>query len=86
MQRRFANRQPQQLIDAIEEARPDAAPALAALYRVTANVLRLGPSRAVHRTRPPEPRLPGYGARLAGPGMTTKAPCSHARGHLRSPD
>jgi hypothetical protein len=41
MQRRFANRQPQQLIDAIEEARPDAAPALAALYRVTANVLRL---------------------------------------------
>ena len=49
--RRFANRQAllealavsakQQLIDAIEEARPDAAPALVALYRVTANVLRV---------------------------------------------
>lgn len=41
MHRRFANRQLQQLIDAIEEARPDAAPALVALYRVTANVLRV---------------------------------------------
>jgi AcrR family transcriptional regulator len=49
--RRFANRQAllealavsakQQLIDAIEEARPDAAPALVALYRVTANVMRV---------------------------------------------
>lgn len=49
--RRFANRQAlldalavsakQQLIDAIEEARPDSAPALVALYRVTANVLRV---------------------------------------------
>ncbi|KOU56801.1 TetR family transcriptional regulator [Streptomyces sp. MMG1533] len=49
--RRFANRQAllealavsakQQLIDAIEEARPDAAPALVALHRVTANVLRV---------------------------------------------
>ncbi|GAA2415311.1 TetR family transcriptional regulator [Streptomyces coeruleofuscus] len=49
--RRFANRQAllealavsakQQLVDAIEEARPDAAPALVALYRVTANVLRV---------------------------------------------
>jgi AcrR family transcriptional regulator len=49
--RRFANRQAlldalsvsakQQLLDAIEEARPDAAPALVALYRVTANVLRV---------------------------------------------
>ena len=49
--RRFANRQAllealavsakQQLIEAIEEARPDAAPALVALYRVTANVLRV---------------------------------------------
>jgi len=48
--RRFANRQAlidalavsakQQLAEAIEEARPDAAPALVALYRVTANVLR----------------------------------------------
>ncbi|MGW1675770.1 TetR/AcrR family transcriptional regulator [Streptomyces sp. NPDC002324] len=48
--RRFANRQAllealavsakQQLIDAIEEARPDSAPALVALYRVTVNVLR----------------------------------------------
>ncbi|MDW6059076.1 helix-turn-helix domain-containing protein [Streptomyces sp. FXJ1.4098] len=47
--RRFASRQAllealavsakQQLIEAIEEARPDAAPALVALYRVTANVL-----------------------------------------------
>jgi AcrR family transcriptional regulator len=49
--RRFANRQAllealavsarQQLIDAIEDAHPDAAPALVALYRVTANVLRV---------------------------------------------
>jgi AcrR family transcriptional regulator len=49
--RRFANRQAlldalsvsakQQLIDAIEEARPDSAPALVALYRVTANALRV---------------------------------------------
>ncbi|MDO0912628.1 helix-turn-helix domain-containing protein [Streptomyces sp. DT2A-34] len=49
--RRFANRQAllealavsakQQLIDAIEEARPGAAPALVALHRVTANVLRV---------------------------------------------
>jgi AcrR family transcriptional regulator len=49
--RRFANRQAllealavsakQQLIDAIEDARPDSAPALVALYRVTANVLRV---------------------------------------------
>ncbi|MEU9268947.1 helix-turn-helix domain-containing protein [Streptomyces sp. NPDC048251] len=49
--RRFANRQAllealavsakQQLIDAIKEARPDAAPALVALHRVTANVLRV---------------------------------------------
>ncbi|MFD8765024.1 TetR/AcrR family transcriptional regulator [Streptomyces mirabilis] len=31
----------QQLVDAIEEARPDAAPALVALHRVTANVLRV---------------------------------------------
>ncbi|MDX3867672.1 TetR/AcrR family transcriptional regulator, partial [Streptomyces europaeiscabiei] len=48
--RRFANRQAllealavsakQQLIEAIEEARPDTAPALVALYRVTVNVLR----------------------------------------------
>ncbi|MCD9872537.1 TetR/AcrR family transcriptional regulator [Streptomyces guryensis] len=49
--RRFANRQAllealavsakEQLIDAIEEARPQAAPALVALHRVTANVLRV---------------------------------------------
>lgn len=49
--RRFANRQAllealtlaakQQLIDAIDDARPDSAPALVALYRVTANVLRV---------------------------------------------
>ncbi|WP_369263699.1 TetR/AcrR family transcriptional regulator [Streptomyces sp. R35] len=49
--RRFANRQAllealavsakEQLVDAIEEARPDAAPALVALHRVTANVLRV---------------------------------------------
>jgi AcrR family transcriptional regulator len=49
--RRFANRQAllealavsakQQLIEAIEQARPDSAPALVALYRVTANVLRV---------------------------------------------
>ena len=49
--RRFANRQAllealavsakQRLIDAIEEARPDSAPALVALYRVTANVMRV---------------------------------------------
>jgi AcrR family transcriptional regulator len=49
--RRFASRQAllealavsakQQIIDAIEEARPDSAPALVALYRVTANVLRV---------------------------------------------
>ncbi|MEV0639067.1 helix-turn-helix domain-containing protein [Streptomyces sp. NPDC050619] len=49
--RRFANRQAllealavsakQQLIEAIEDARPDAAPALVALYRVTANTLRV---------------------------------------------
>jgi AcrR family transcriptional regulator len=49
--RRFASRQAlldalavsakQQLIEAIDEARPDAAPALVALYRVTANVLRV---------------------------------------------
>ena len=49
--RRFANRQAllealavsakQQLLAAIEEARPDSAPALVALYRVTANVLRV---------------------------------------------
>lgn len=49
--RRFANRQAlldalaisvkQQLVEAIEDARPDAAPALVALYRVTANVLRV---------------------------------------------
>ncbi|MFI6956537.1 TetR/AcrR family transcriptional regulator [Nocardia sp. NPDC050408] len=49
--RRFANRQAllealavsakQQIIDAIEEARPNSAPALVALYRVTANVLRV---------------------------------------------
>ncbi|MFF7173572.1 TetR/AcrR family transcriptional regulator [Streptomyces pseudovenezuelae] len=49
--RRFANRQAllealavsakQQLLDAIAEARPDSAPALVALYRVTANVLRV---------------------------------------------
>ncbi|MFE1833435.1 TetR/AcrR family transcriptional regulator [Streptomyces sviceus] len=49
--RRFANRQAllealavsakQQLLDAIDEARPDTAPALVALYRVTANVLRV---------------------------------------------
>ncbi|MFJ8779460.1 MULTISPECIES: TetR/AcrR family transcriptional regulator [unclassified Streptomyces] len=49
--RRFANRQAllealavsakQQLIDAIEEARPDSAPALVALYRVTVNVMRV---------------------------------------------
>lgn len=49
--RRFANRQAllealavsakQQLVDAIEEARPEAAPALVALHRVTANVLRV---------------------------------------------
>lgn len=48
--RRFANRQAlidalavsakQQLAEAIEAARPDSAPALVALYRVTANVLR----------------------------------------------
>ena len=49
--RRFANRQSvlealarfakQQLIDAIEEAPPDSAPALVALDRATANVLRV---------------------------------------------
>jgi AcrR family transcriptional regulator len=49
--RRFANRQAliealavsatQQIIDAIEEARPDAAPALVAMYRVTASVLKV---------------------------------------------
>jgi AcrR family transcriptional regulator len=49
--RRFANRQAlldalavsakQQLVDAIEEARPDSSPALVALYRVTANVMRV---------------------------------------------
>src|SRR5437764_106725 len=49
--RRFANRQAllealsisamQQLLDAIEDARPTSAPALVALYRVTANVLRV---------------------------------------------
>jgi AcrR family transcriptional regulator len=49
--RRFANRQAllealavsakQQLIDAIEDARPDVAPALVTLYRVTANALRV---------------------------------------------
>ncbi|MCX4647087.1 TetR/AcrR family transcriptional regulator [Streptomyces sp. NBC_01446] len=49
--RRFANRQAllealavsakQQIIDAIEEARPGSAPALVALFRVTANVLRV---------------------------------------------
>ncbi|MFM9499677.1 TetR/AcrR family transcriptional regulator [Streptomyces galilaeus] len=49
--RRFANRQAllealsvsakQQLIDAIEAARPESGPALVALYRVTANVLRV---------------------------------------------
>ena len=49
--RRFANRQAllealavsakQQLVEAIEEARPESAPALVALYRVTANVLRV---------------------------------------------
>ncbi len=49
--RRFANRQAllealsvsamQQLLGAIEEARPNSAPALVALYRVTANVLRV---------------------------------------------
>jgi AcrR family transcriptional regulator len=49
--RRFANRQAllealsvsamQQLLDAIEEARPNSAPALVAFYRVTANVLRV---------------------------------------------
>ncbi|MDT9697979.1 helix-turn-helix domain-containing protein [Streptomyces sp. P17] len=49
--RRFANRQAllealavsakQQLLDAIEDARPASAPALVALYRVTANVLRV---------------------------------------------
>ncbi|WP_371671714.1 TetR/AcrR family transcriptional regulator [Streptomyces sp. NBC_00289] len=49
--RRFANRQAllealavsakQQLLDAIGEARPESAPALVALYRVTANVLRV---------------------------------------------
>jgi AcrR family transcriptional regulator len=49
--RRFANRQAllealsvsamQQLLDAIEEARPNSAPALVAMYRVTANVLRV---------------------------------------------
>jgi AcrR family transcriptional regulator len=49
--RRFANRQAllealavsakQQLVEAIQEARPDSAPALVALYRVTANVLRV---------------------------------------------
>ncbi|MGB0096473.1 MAG: helix-turn-helix domain-containing protein [Solirubrobacteraceae bacterium] len=49
--RRFANRQAllsalavsakQQLVDAIEDARPDAAPAHVALHRVTANALRV---------------------------------------------
>ena len=49
--RRFANRQAllealsvsamQQLLEAIQEARPNSAPALVALYRVTANVLRV---------------------------------------------
>jgi AcrR family transcriptional regulator len=49
--RRFANRQAllealsvsamQQLLETIEDARPDSAPALVALYRVTANVLRV---------------------------------------------
>jgi AcrR family transcriptional regulator len=49
--RRFANRQAllealsvsamQQLLAAIEEARPNSAPALVAMYRVTANVLRV---------------------------------------------
>jgi AcrR family transcriptional regulator len=49
--RRFANRQAllealsvsamEQLLEAIEEARPNSAPALVALYRVTANVLRV---------------------------------------------
>jgi AcrR family transcriptional regulator len=49
--RRFANRQAllealavsakQQLVTAIEEARPDSAPALVALYRVTSNVMRV---------------------------------------------
>jgi AcrR family transcriptional regulator len=49
--RRFANRQAllealsvsamQQLLEAIEEARPSSAPALVAMYRVTANVLRV---------------------------------------------
>ncbi len=49
--RRFANRQAllealtvsakQQLIEAIEDARPDSAPALVALHRVASNVLRV---------------------------------------------
>jgi len=49
--RRFANRHAllealsvsamQQLLEAIEEARPNSAPAIVALYRVTANVLRV---------------------------------------------
>src|SRR3954462_6178527 len=54
--RRFANRQAllealsvsamEQLLEAIEEARPNAAPAPAALYRVTENVLRV---KSAHR-------------------------------------
>jgi AcrR family transcriptional regulator len=49
--RRFANRQAllealsvsamRQLLDTIEDARPNSAPALVAMYRVTANVLRV---------------------------------------------
>jgi AcrR family transcriptional regulator len=49
--RRFANRQAllealsvsamQQLLETIEDARPNSAPALVAMYRVTANVLRI---------------------------------------------
>jgi hypothetical protein len=89
--RRFANRQAllealavsakQQLIEAIEQARPDSAPALVALYRVTANALHVksawrftlshatqrGRRRPLGRHRRPHRRTPGPGTTRGTP-------------------
>ena len=108
--RRFANRQAllealavsakQQLIDAIEEARPDSAPALVALYRVTANVLRVKSTwrftlshatpHSQHRGRPlgrdrqPHRPTPDPGAERGTP-RPGRGPGLDAAGVLRPP-
>ncbi|MFE2212579.1 TetR/AcrR family transcriptional regulator [Streptomyces canus] len=91
--RRFANRQAllealavsakQQLIDAIEEARPDSAPALVALYRVTANVMRVKNTWRYTSATPrpaPQPQPQPHSGRRSTPAPSNSWTGRSARG------